>query len=295
MTLLTASFSLYLFWFLWLCLGLSIGSFVNVVVWRLPRRLLGMQSETLSKPASHCPACKLPLTKWELLPILGFVLLRGRCRACRHAITWRYPLVEILSASLFGYCAGLFDFTWSALIWSCAWVAFLALALIDWDFFLLPDALTLPLLLCGLIFAAGGWNFAITWQDALLGAVCAYVILWLVARGFHRLRGQQALGAGDPKLLAALSAWTGLSSLWPILFWASVLGLLYFFARQGLIRNFFHFISSSHPMPNEPQAKEWLASIDEQSLPFGFFLVIAAALTWSGFLPSLQAISALLG
>lgn len=293
MTLPTSPFSLYFFWFLWLCLGLSVGSFANVVIWRLPRRLLGMQSETLSKPASHCPACQHPLTWWELLPIFGFLLLRGRCRACHQPIAWRYPLVEILSASVFAYCAWRFGFTWPTLAWSCVWVAFLTLALIDWDFFLLPDTLTLPLLLLGLVFAAAGWNFAITWQEAALGAGCAYVVLWAVGRGFYLLRGQQALGAGDPKLLAALAAWTGLASLWSILFWASVLGILHFFAQQSTIRIFSRSILP-RPTANDPRAKEWFATIAEQSLPFGFFLVLAAALTWFGFLPSLQAIMALL-
>ena len=222
-------------------LGLLVGSFLNVVIYRLPK-MMEIQwaaeyalsqgqnpppGETfnLSVPRSTCPHCKGTIAWWDNIPLISYVLLRGRCRHCSSAISLRYPLVELSSALLFGYCGWRWGLAWPALAW-CAFVAgMLCLALIDWDTTLLPDDLVLPLLWLGLIGAQMQWT-AVPLDQALWGAVAGYLALWTIYWGFKLATGKEGMGYGDFKLLAALGAWFGWPALVPIVLMSSVIGAI---------------------------------------------------------------------
>jgi leader peptidase (prepilin peptidase)/N-methyltransferase len=177
----------------------------------------------LARPRSHCPACGHALAWHDNIPLISFVLLRGCCRACGSPIGWRYPAVELVTAVLFAACAWRWGLGASALVWAAFAATLLALACIDADTQLLPDALTLPLLWGGLISAAAGWSQTAL-ADALWGAVAGYTLLWLVQQGFGLVTGKQGIGQGDFKLLAALGAWLGWQALLPLLLLASFSG-----------------------------------------------------------------------
>jgi len=219
-------------------LGLCVGSFLNVVIHRVPLMLergwkldsaemLGIEIDppaalTLSSPRSRCPSCGHQIAWHENIPVLSYLRLRGRCSACKTPISFRYPLVEILAAMLFAAIGWRFGATFTALLW-CAFTAVLiALAGIDWDTTLLPDSLTLPLLWGGLVASALGWTIAL--PDALWGAVAGYVSLWSVYWLFKLTTGKEGMGFGDFKLLAALGAWLGLKMVLPVVLAASILG-----------------------------------------------------------------------
>ncbi|MBF2098501.1 MAG: prepilin peptidase [Gloeomargaritaceae cyanobacterium C42_A2020_066] len=189
-------------------LGAAVGSFLNVVAYRLPQGL------SLLSPPSRCPHCLTPLKPWENVPVLGWLWLRGRCGTCREAIAGRYPLVEALTALLF---AGLYLSYGPSVLTLGGWVFtswLLALALIDLDTFTLPDRLTQPGLVVGLLFysgatwAAGRSPWEGLWQG-VLGMVVGLWLLELLGLGASLILGQTALGGGDPKLAALLGAWLG--------------------------------------------------------------------------------------
>ena len=219
-------------------LGLCIGSFLNVVIHRLPpmlehgwrkesAELLGVkvddaEAPTLSKPRSRCPACQHPIAWHENLPVLSYLLLRGRCSACKVRISPRYPLVEIFTAVLFALVGWRFGPQPVVLLW-CGFAAVLvALAGIDWDTTLLPDGLTLPLLWAGLVASALGWTLPL--PDALWGTVAGYLSLWSVYWLFKLTTGKEGMGFGDFKLLAAVGAWLGWKMLLPVILGASIIG-----------------------------------------------------------------------
>ena len=219
-------------------LGLCVGSFLNVVIHRLPRmmerawkqesaELLGVPLPDepalgLAKPASHCPHCGHRIRWHENVPLLSWLLLRGRCSACRAPIGVRYPLVELATAALFAGLAARFGAQPALLAWCGFVAALLALSAIDWDTTLLPDSLTLPLLWAGLVAAAFGWTIPLT--TALWGAIGGYLSLWSVYWLFKLTTGKEGMGAGDFKLLAALGAWLGWPMLLPIVLGASLIG-----------------------------------------------------------------------
>jgi len=220
-------------------LGLCIGSFLNVVIHRLPMMLekgwrqesadlLGVKLEeereaiSLARPASRCPQCKRPIKWHENLPVFSYLALRGRCAGCDTAISARYPLIEIATGVLFALVGWRFGATPLALLW-CAFVAVLvSLAAIDWDTTLLPDSITLPLLWAGLVASALGWTIEL--PSALWGAVAGYLSLWSIYWLFKLLTGKEGMGFGDFKLLAALGAWLGFKMLLPIVLAASIFG-----------------------------------------------------------------------
>lgn len=222
-------------------LGLCIGSFLNVVIHRLPLMLerqwrrdsaevLGMAADpptdgvplSLARPRSHCPSCKSTLKWTQNIPLLSYLFLRGRCAACGVRIPLRYPLVEVACAVLFGLVGWQVGPQPTALLW-CGFVAtLLALAAIDWDTTLLPDDLTLPLLWAGLVAAALGWTLPLA--TAVWGAVAGYLSLWTVYWAFKLVTGKEGMGHGDFKLLAALGAWLGASMIVPVVLAASVIG-----------------------------------------------------------------------
>lgn len=266
-----------------IAVGLAIGSFLNVVIHRLPTMLerrwradcqdltesLAVHATTtdstassnprfdLSTPRSHCPHCGHWITAIENIPILSFLWLRGKCSACGQAISWRYPFVELLSAVLtvviilhFGVhvaSVAALLFTWSLI----------ALAVIDYDRQILPDAITLPLLWLGLVFNL--FDVFVPLHSAVVGAVVGYLSLWSVYQLFKLLTGKEGMGYGDFKLFAALGAWVGWHNLPLVILLASFLG-----ATIGIV--FIVFYGRNRHLP----------------IPFGPFLCFAGwiALLW---------------
>ena len=226
--------------------GLLIGSFLNVVIYRLPKimerqwaeecaELSGTPAQSLELaavagtfnlmvPASRCSGCGHVIRWYENIPVLSYVVLRGRCSACRAPYGLRYPAVELVTGLLFAFCAWRWGASLTTLVWCGFSAALLVLALIDWDTTLLPDDITLPLLWAGLIAAALRWNVAVSLPDALWGAVAGYLSLWLVFWAFKLATGKEGMGYGDFKLFAALGAWFGWPALVPMILMASVIG-----------------------------------------------------------------------
>lgn len=224
-------------------LGLCVGSFLNVVIHRMPLMLerqwradsaamleLPAKEEdtaaplTLSKPASRCPSCGHTIRWYENIPLVSWLVLRGKCSACSARISVRYPLIELSTALLFAACGWRFGAEPTTLLW-CGFVAVLvAASAIDWDTTLLPDDLTLPLLWAGLIAAALGWTLPLS--QAVWGAVVGYLSLWSVYWLFKLATGKEGMGYGDFKLLAALGAWLGWQMVLPVVLASSILGAI---------------------------------------------------------------------
>jgi len=220
-------------------LGLLVGSFLNVVILRLPRRLEWEWKrdarEVLEEPEiydppppgivverSHCPHCKTALSWYENIPLFSWLVLRGKCRHCKAPISPQYPIVELLTALLAVASVWRFGFGWQgfgAALLSCYLVA---LSGIDLRTRLLPDQLTLPLMWLGLIGSLD--NLYMPAKPALLGAIAGYVSLWLVWWLFKQITGKEGMGRGDFKLLAALGAWVGLNGVLPIILISSLVG-----------------------------------------------------------------------
>jgi leader peptidase (prepilin peptidase) / N-methyltransferase len=226
-----------------LVIGLLVGSFLNVVIHRLPlmmrREWREQCAEELAEPApalpegrfdlvaprSRCPACGRLVRATENIPVLSWLMLRGRCAGCQAPISKRYPAVELLTALLFAATALLLPWPAQALAGIGMTGALIALTFIDVDEQLLPDSITLPLLWAGLLFnlAAGEAAFA-TLPDAVTGAIAGYLSLWLVYQGFKLVTGREGMGYGDFKLLAALGAWLGWQMLPLVILLSAVVG-----------------------------------------------------------------------
>nr|WP_181969845.1 A24 family peptidase [Paraburkholderia sp. DHOC27] len=253
--------------------GLVIGSFLSVVVHRLPIMLERAWREEVSEaieqpleddglpprynlwlPRSACPHCGHVLRAWENLPVLSYLMLRGRCSACHARVSVRYPLLEIASAACAVGTLLLFGPSLTALAAFGLCAALLAMSAIDIDTHLLPDSLTLPLLWAGLIVNFGGMFTSL--HNAVAGAIAGYLVLWVVHWIFKLVRGVEGMGYGDFKLLAALGAWLGWAALPQIILIAAVAG-----AVVGL-------------------AATWVGRMRfEEPLPFGPFLAAGGALT----------------
>ena len=222
-------------------LGLLLGSFLNVVVYRLPKmmerqwaaecaELTGAPATqeapfNLNTPRSRCPSCGHQIRWFENIPVASYGFLRGKCSSCATPISLRYPLVELATGALFFTCIWRWGLTPTGLAWCGFSAALLTLALIDWDTTLLPDDITLPLLWAGLIAAALQWT-GVPLSAAVWGAVAGYLSLWSVYWVFKLVTGKEGMGYGDFKLFAALGAWFGWQALIPIILMASVIGAL---------------------------------------------------------------------
>lgn len=211
-------------------LGLVLGSFVNVLVHRLPRMVMAEHAHDadatrydLSRPASHCPHCQTPLKAWHNIPVLSYLALKGQCAFCHGHISWQYPLVEIATGLLWLICAGHWGFNVTGFCWAGFATVLLALSMIDWQTTLLPDDLTQLLVWGGLVASALGW-LTLPLTQSVWGAVTGYISLWSIATLFERITGKQGMGAGDFKLLAGLGAWLGPMALLPVVMAASLSG-----------------------------------------------------------------------
>ncbi|MCL2829177.1 MAG: A24 family peptidase [Betaproteobacteria bacterium] len=234
-----------------LLLGLLVGSFLNVVIYRLPlmmehewrNQCAEMRGEpveeapfTLARPRSRCPACGHPISALENIPVFSWLFLRGRCSACRASISWRYPLVEALTGVLTAFVAWHFGFGWQALGGFFLLWALVALTVIDFDTQFLPDSITLPLLWLGLFLNL--FSVYTSLESAVIGAMAGYLILWSVYWLFKLIMKKEGMGYGDFKLLAALGAWLGWKTLPFIILCSSFVGAivgisLIVFARHG--------------------------------------------------------------
>lgn len=267
-------------------LGLLVGSFLNVVIHRLPLMMeRGWQAQckdylgeslaeqaplTLAKPASHCTHCGHKIRFYENIPVLSYLWLRGKCSSCRQAISIRYPLIELLTAIMSAVIAWHYGFGWQAgtallLTW-----ALIALSMIDADHQLLPDAITLPFLWLGLTLSL--FPVFADMRSSLIGAIAGYLSLWTVYQLFKLLTGKEGMGFGDFKLLALLGAWLGWQSLPMIILLSSVVGAVFggaMIAIQGRDR--------AQPIPFGPYLAiaGWIAMLWGERIS-------SAYLRWSG-------------
>ena len=252
--------------------GLLTGSFLNVVIYRVPVMMergwtlfakehlqlelteAEKQPFNLLKPDSRCQHCGTPIKPWQNIPVISYILLRGQCSSCQTPISIRYPAIELLTAVMFAVVAIVYGWSWLTLTGLVLTAFLIALTFIDADTQYLPDQLTLPLVWLGLLANyAGG---LVSLQQAVLGAVCGYMSLWLLNFAHKLWRGFDGMGAGDFKLLAALGAWLGAAVLPVIVFVAALVGVV---------------------------AAVVLKAAKSQPIAFGPCLAIAGWLVWIGY------------
>jgi len=265
-----------------LVLGLLVGSFLNVLAHRLPlmlqrewrqqaREILELPAEptgaafNLLTPGSRCPHCGHAIRPWENIPLLSWLVLRGRCSSCKGAISVRYPLVELASGLLSAFIAWHFGFGWPCAAMLVLTWGLLDMSLIDADHQLLPDALVLPLLWLGLGLNAFGLFTSL--QEALWGAIAGYLSLWSVYWLFKLLTGKEGMGHGDFKLLAMLGAWGGWQILPVTILLSSLVG-----AVLGVIMLRVRGAATGSPIPFGPYLAiaGWIALIWGDTLTEGY-------------------------
>jgi len=220
--------------------GMVFGSFLNVVIYRLPlmleaswkkecRLLFGDAASGQQDPAfnlvfpnSHCPHCNTPIKAWQNIPVISYLLLKGQCHHCQTPISCRYPIIELVTGLGFAACVWQWGLSWQALAACLMTCTLISLTMIDMDHQLLPDNLTLPLLWAGLLINSQGVFTNI--QSAVWGAIAGYLVLWVMYWLFKLLTGKEGMGYGDFKLLAALGAWLGVSHIPGILILSTAVG-----------------------------------------------------------------------
>lgn len=255
-------------------LGLFVGSFLNVVICRLP---VMMESEwrsqcrdllhpdqavetpprfNLVQPRSRCPQCKTPIRARDNVPVLSWLLLRGKCRSCQKPIPARYPIVEAVSALLCAVVAWYFGYSPVTLCALALTWSLLALTLIDYDHQLLPDIITLPMLWLGLFAAIWETVPGVDLQTAVIGAIAGYLSLWTVFHLFRLVTGKEGMGYGDFKLLAMLGAWLGWQMIPVIVLLSSLVG-----AMVGISLVIFQGRDRNRPIPFGPYlaAAGWIS------------------------------------
>ncbi|MDF3193934.1 A24 family peptidase [Pseudomonas sp. 1928-m] len=266
-------------------IGLLIGSFINVIIYRLPkmmqrewreqaREILELPAEThaatfnLVLPNSSCPHCSHEIKPWENIPLISYLFLRGKCSSCKAPISMRYPLVELACGLLSAFIAWHFGFTWQAGAMLLLTWGLLAMSLIDVDHQLLPDSLVLPLLWLGLI--ANNFGLFTSLEDALLGAIAGYLSLWSVYWLFKLVTGKEGMGYGDFKLLAMLGAWGGWQVLPLTILLSSLVG-----AVLGLIMLRLRNAETSTPIPFGPYLAiaGWIALLWGEQITSGYLQI----------------------
>jgi leader peptidase (prepilin peptidase) / N-methyltransferase len=280
-------------------LGLVVGSFLNVVIYRLPiileREWRAQAAEllpdahaqtrvgevpkparfTLSVPRSACPACKAPITAWQNIPVFSWLFLQGRCAACKTRISARYPLVELVTALLSASVAWHFGLGPNAACAILVTWALIALTGIDIDHQLLPDNITLPLMWSGLVAAVvigpmSGAAVPVSPRDAIIGATAGYISLWLVFHAFRLVTGKEGMGYGDFKLFAALGAWLGWKMLPMLILLAAGTG-----AVLGILMIVLRGRDRAAPMPFGPYlaAAGWVGMMYGDTLVSGYLRI----------------------
>jgi len=266
--------------------ALLIGSFINVVIYRLP---LMMQREwrdqckelqdtlpddlpegpfNLVVPRSSCPACGKQITAWQNIPVLSYLLLGAQCANCEAPISVRYPLVEFLTAVLAAICAWHFGFGWEALMAIALTFTLVAISLIDIDHQIIPDSIVIPLVWAGLLMSlfhplAGADTLFVAPQEAIVGALAGYLSLWSVYQLFKLVTGKEGMGYGDFKLLAALGAWLGWQMLPIVILLSAVVG-----ATVGIAMIVFRGRDRQLPIPFGPYlaAAGWVTMLYGESI-----------------------------
>ena len=266
--------------------ALMIGSFLNVVIFRLPlmmQRDWREQCEELAKepppdipegrfnlvvPRSRCPSCGAEIKAWQNIPVLSYLLLGAQCANCRESISIRYPLVEIFTAVLAGICAWRFGFGWEALMAIGMTCTLVAISLIDADHQLIPDSVVMPLLWVGLVMSlwyplAGAETLFISPREAIVGALAGYLSLWSVYQLFKLVTGKEGMGYGDFKLLAALGAWLGWKALPTIILMSAIVA-----AVIGVVMIVFRGRDRQLPIPYGPYlaAAGWITMLWGESI-----------------------------
>lgn len=256
-------------------LGLVVGSFLNVVIHRLPKMMekdwrsqclsfLEMEEEqktearySLSQPPSHCPKCNHPISPFENIPLISFLLQRGKCRHCGEPISWRYPIIELTSAVLSGIIAYHFGMSSAAIFALLLTWALIALTVIDLDHQLLPDSITLPFLWLGLLLSTQ--SIFIDMHASIFGAAVGYLSLWSIYWVFKLVTGKEGMGYGDFKLLALFGAWLG---------WQSLPLIILLSAGVGAVVGISLILFKNHQR--------------QQPIPFGPYLAVAGwiAMLW---------------
>jgi leader peptidase (prepilin peptidase)/N-methyltransferase len=250
----------------WIALatGLVVGSFLNVIIYRVPKSMLSANDDAiidtafpilgcLVKPASTTPCCHVAIAWYDNIPLISWILLWGKCRYCGLPIMTRYVLVEIISGIAFAVTFLIFGQSWATIFYCLFFALLIALFWIDLETYFLPDCLTISLLWLGLFGAALG-ILTLTANEAILGALIAYIAIWSINFVYYLWRRRHGFGGGDFKLLAALGAWLGAGSIIPTLLIASILAILVI-SLLGVLK------------------KEVLSL--EKKIPFGPFLVLA--------------------
>jgi leader peptidase (prepilin peptidase)/N-methyltransferase len=266
--------------------ALLIGSFLNVVIYRLPIMMYREWQEqceelqksdtpdlpdkpfTLVVPRSACPSCGAQITAMQNIPVISYLFLGGRCSGCKQKISLRYPVVELLTAVLAAVCATHFGFGWEALMAIGLTFALVAISMIDYDHQLIPDSIVLPLLWIGLGMSlfhpvAGADTLFVTPADSIIGAIAGYLSLWTVYQLFKLITGKEGMGYGDFKLLAALGAWLGWQSLHLIILLSAVVGAIF-----GVVMIVFRGRDRQLPIPFGPYlaAAGWVAMLYGDSI-----------------------------
>jgi len=221
--------------------GLVVGSFLNVVIFRLPKMLQkewkqqceefleqGSKSSdetySLSTPSSSCPHCNHKIKPWENIPVISYLLLRGRCSSCKKSISLRYPIIELVCGLMSGFVAWEFGFSIEALAAIILTWVLITLSMIDYDTKLLPDIITLPVLWLGILLNINGTFTSL--ENSVIGAIAGYLSLWSIYQVHHFFTGKEGMGFGDFKLLALLGAWLGWQSLLMIVLLSSLVGAI---------------------------------------------------------------------
>jgi leader peptidase (prepilin peptidase) / N-methyltransferase len=254
-----------------LAMGLSIGSFLNVVIARMPK------GESIVRPRSRCPGCHAPIAWYDNIPVASWLWLRAKCRRCRQPISIQYPFVELLTGLLAVACFVHFGFTWATPFYFAFCAALLAVTFIDIPYQIIPNEISLPFIALGVL--ASLVTHQVTWYDSLIGAAVGFSLIALIAYGYFFLTRREGMGMGDAKLLAMIAAFLGWQSIPFVLLAASVQGLLLALAGIGL-----GIIRKAPPLPDP---SEWPGGVAPEppleetplrlaAVPFGPFLSLAA-------------------
>lgn len=197
--------------------GMLFGSFLNVCIYRIPR------GESIAFPASHCPNCQHPIKPYDNIPVVSFLWLRGKCRSCNAAISWRYPMVEALTGVLFWYIVHRYSFTWAALAYTVFTALLIAISFIDLDHMIIPDVLSLPGIALGI---AASFVIPRPWYDSLIGLFVGGGMIWIVGSLGELVFKKEAMGGGDVKLMAMIGAFLGWKMVLLTIFFASLIGAI---------------------------------------------------------------------
>ena len=272
-------------------LSLLVGSFLNVVIYRLPimleREWVRQCKETLSAPPSElpdepfnlmvprsrCPSCGKQITALQNIPVLSYLLLRGKCANCQSTISLRYPLIEFFTALLTAMVAWRFGFGWEALAAVLLTWSFIAISVIDFDHHIIPDSISLPLVWVGLALSlfhpvANAEVLFIEPKTAIIGALAGYLSLWSVYQLFKMLTGKEGMGYGDFKMLAVVGAWLGWQMILPVILFSAIVG-----AVTGIMLIVIQGRDRSTPIPFGPYlaAAGWIAMMWGDAIVAGYF------------------------